>query len=146
MGRRTVRIAVDANILLRFLLGDDPVQQAVAAQELDQAESVFMPIVALCELVWVLRKLYGASRAEIADAVRNLIEIDRAICDRTLVEAGLELLEAGGDFADGVIAQMGHDQGAGIFVTFDRDAVRRLTALGRPARLAGRHLPEFLRP
>jgi predicted nucleic-acid-binding protein len=55
--------------------------------------------------------------------------------NRPAAEAGLALLEAGGDFADGVIAYEGHWLGADTFVSFDKKAVRRVEAQGRAVRL-----------
>ena len=49
------------------------------------------------------------------------------------VEAGLEILEAGGDFADGVIAYEGRWLGGEAFVSFDAKAVNLLERRGRSA-------------
>lgn len=89
---------------------------------------------ALCETAWVLKRFFGASRAEIGAAIRALIGADNAVFDDAAVGAGLSLLDAGGDFADGVIAATGIGMGAQAFVTFDQSAVQRLTALGISAR------------
>ena len=53
--------------------------------------------------------------------------------NRPAVEAGLAMLAAGGDFADGVIAYEGRWWGGETFVSFDKKAVTRLTAQGYPA-------------
>lgn len=55
--------------------------------------------------------------------------------DRPAVEAGLALLEAGGDFADGAIAFEGHWLGREVFVSFDKQAVSLLKAQGHNAQL-----------
>ena len=55
--------------------------------------------------------------------------------NRPAVEAGLALLEAGGDFADGVIAYEGNWLGAEVFVSFDKKAVELLQAQGQSSRL-----------
>lgn len=55
--------------------------------------------------------------------------------NRPAVEAGLSLLESGGDFADGVIAYEGRWLGGETFVSFDRAAVSLITAQGESARL-----------
>jgi predicted nucleic-acid-binding protein len=60
---------------------------------------------------------------------------DNVELDRPAIEAGLEVLEAGGDFADGVIAYEGHWLGAEEFVSFDKQAVSLLQAQGKRARL-----------
>jgi len=130
-----VIIAVDANLLIRLVVADDAEQARIAADELDRADRVVLPLVALCEFAWVLRRGYGLSKPEIANELRALTEVPTAIFDRSAVESGLELLRAGGDFADGVIAHQGRAYGADTLVTFDRDAVQKLTALGGTARL-----------
>lgn len=63
-------------------------------------------------------------------AIRPLLETPRQA-----VEAGLAVLEAGGDFADGVIAHEGNWLGADAFVTFDKKAVALLKAQNILARL-----------
>jgi len=60
---------------------------------------------------------------------------DNVEMDRPAIEAGLEILDKGGDFADGVIAYEGQWLGAEEFVSFDRQAVSMLKSQGRKARL-----------
>jgi predicted nucleic-acid-binding protein len=72
--------------------------------------------------------------AEIAHAIRLLIESVNVAANRAAVEAGLALLEAGGDFADGVIAFEGAWLGVETYVSFDKSAVRLLEARGYSAR------------
>ena len=57
------------------------------------------------------------------------------VVNRPAAEAGLALLEAGGDFADGVIAFEGNWLGADTFVSFDKKAVKLIEAQGGSARL-----------
>lgn len=57
------------------------------------------------------------------------------VMNRLAAEAGLAMLEAGGDFADGVIAYEGHWLGGETFTSFDKKAVELLTDQGKPARL-----------
>lgn len=89
----------------------------------------------LCEFVWVLRKVYGFEVADVAAAIRALLAAANVETHRTAVEAGLALLEAGGDFADGVIAHEGNWLGGDIFVSFDRQSVALLKAQGQSAQL-----------
>jgi predicted nucleic-acid-binding protein len=135
MGGDTVRIAVDTNVLLRDALHDDPRQTPVASKTLQSAELVVVPAPVLCEFVWVMRRLYKRSTAEIAHSIRLLMSGDNVELDRPAIEAGLEVLEAGGDFADGVIAYEGRWLGAEEFVSFDKKAVPLLKAQGKRARL-----------
>lgn len=94
-----------------------------------------MPMPALCELVWVLSQGYKIPPAEIAEAIRRLINGANAVVNRPAAEAGLAVLDAGGDFADGVIAYEGKWLGADTFVSFDKRAVRLVEAQGGFARL-----------
>jgi len=135
MGGDTVRIAVDTNVLLRDALHDDPRQTPIASKILQSAELVVVPTPALCEFVWVMRRLYKRSAAEIALSIRLLMSGDNVKLDRPAIEAGLEVLEDGGDFADGVIAYEGQWLGAEEFVSFDKQAVSVLKSQGKRARL-----------
>jgi predicted nucleic-acid-binding protein len=130
-----VKITADTNLLVRSLVDDDPRQAKLARSELQNAEVVALAATALCELVWVLRRGYGLPPAEIAGAMRVLLSGSNVLSDEALTEAGLAHLDAGGDFADGVIALDGGWLGADEFVSFDRRAVRLVTAGGGAARL-----------
>ena len=88
----------------------------------------------LCELVWVLSQGYKIPSAEIAETIRRLMNGANVVVNRPAAEAGLALLDAGGDFADGVIAYEGSWLGADTFVSFDRRAVRLVEAQGGSAR------------
>jgi predicted nucleic-acid-binding protein len=132
-----VKIAADTNVLVRAITEDDLPQSKIAEAELQNAEVVALAIPALCELVWVLSRGYKISSPDIADAIRRLIGASNVVADRPAVEAGLEVLDRGGDFADGVIAYEGAFLGADAFVSFDRRAVDLVREQGREARLLG---------
>jgi predicted nucleic-acid-binding protein len=130
-----MRIAADTNVLLRDVLQDDPVQARVARRILQGAELVVIPVVVLCELVWVLRQGYKKPSFEIADAIRVLLDSTNVVVNQSAVEAGLAVLDKGGDFADGAIAYEGQWLGAEEFVSFDKQAVSLLKSQGKRARL-----------
>ena len=71
----------------------------------------------------------------LGEAIRRLVNGANVAVNRPAVEAGLALLDAGGDFADGVIAHEGRWLGADAFVSFDKAAVKLLDAQGEPVRL-----------
>jgi len=102
---------------------------------LADADLVALPIPVLCELVWVLAQGYKISSADIAETIRRLLAGANVVVNRPAAEAGLALLEAGGDFADGVIAYEGNWLGAETFVSFDKKAVKLMDKRGKPARL-----------
>lgn len=126
---------MDTNVLVRAVVADDPAQAKVAAQLLTEAELIAVATPCLCELVWVLRTVYNFQPSDAARAIRALLETENVEMNRPAVEAGLSMLEAGGDFADGVIAYEGHWLGGETFASFDKKAVELLEAQGRSARL-----------
>src|SRR5580704_15918290 len=115
-----MKITADTNVLVRAITGDDEHQSKVAEAELANADVVALALPALCELVWVLSEGYKIPPAEIAEAIRRLMNGANVVANRPAVEAGLALLDAGGDFADGVIAYEGSWLGAETFVSFDQ--------------------------
>lgn len=135
MGRQGMRVAVDTNVLVRAVMCDDPAQASVAARVLIDAELIAVALPCLCELAWVLLTVYNLQPADVANAIRALLAAANVEANRPAVEAGLLLLEAGGDFADGVIAYEGNWLGGETFVSFDKKAVALLTAQGQSARL-----------
>jgi predicted nucleic-acid-binding protein len=130
-----VKITADTNVLLRTALCDDAQQARLAAKTLQTAELVAVPIPVLCEFIWVLRRGYKKPVAEIVEAIHRLMRSANVVINRPAVEAGLDVLEAGGDFADGVIAYEGRWLGAEEFVSFDKKAVSILQSQGKRARL-----------
>jgi predicted nucleic-acid-binding protein len=134
MGKGKMKITADTNVLLRAAVQDDPDQARQAAKLLQQAELVAVPVPVFCEFVWVLRRGYKVSTPEISAAVRRLIKSANVVVNRPAIDAGLSVLDAGGDFADGVIAYEGDWLGAEEFVSFDSKAVSILRSQGGRAR------------
>jgi predicted nucleic-acid-binding protein len=130
-----MKITADTNILVRAWVEDDAEQAKTAHAILKRADVVAVSITALCELVWVLAHSYKISLGDIADAIRQLINAGNVVVNRPLAEAGLAFLDAGGDFADGVIAHEGNWLGGDTFVSFDKKAVKLIEASGGLARL-----------
>jgi predicted nucleic-acid-binding protein len=130
-----MKVAVDTNVLIRALVCDDPVQAGVAAKLLTDAQLIAVSLPCLCELVWVLLRVYRFQTSDVASAIRALLSAANVKVNRPAVEAGLLVLEAGGDFADGIMAYEGHWLGGETFVSFDKKAVALLKAQGQSARL-----------
>lgn len=130
-----MKISVDTNVLVRAVVGDDPAQANVAAKVLHEASLIAVALPCLCEFVWVLLRVYDFQPSDAATAIRALLAVTNVEANRPAVEAGLLVLEAGGDFADGVIAYEGNWLGGETFVSFDKKAVALLSAQGQSARL-----------
>ena len=130
-----MKITADANIILRALVEDDKIQTPIAKRVLEEADLVALTLPALCEFVWVMLKGYKESHERIAAAIRTLIAAGNTEADVAAVEAGLAFLDAGGDFADGVIAHEGRWLGGETFVSFDENAAKLVQGNGEKARV-----------
>lgn len=135
LGPEKMKITVDTNILVRVAVRDDPEQSDAATRLMDRAKMVAIALPSLCEFAWVLRSAYSFRALDIATAIRKLLTAENVEMNRPAVEAGLAMLDAGGDFADGVIAYEGRWLGGETFASFDRRAVEMLKAQGVQARL-----------
>ena len=130
-----MKITADANVLVRAITGDDERQSKLAQAELAKADAIALASPALCELVWVLSQAYKVPAADIVVAIGRLINSANVLVNRPAVEVGLAMLEAGGDFADGVISYEGSWLGAETFVSFDKEATKLLAMHGQSVRL-----------
>ncbi len=125
-----MNLSVDSNVLVRAMVQDDPNQGRAAAKLLHDAELIAVALPCLCELVRVLRRVYGFTSQDVAEAIRALMATSNVAMNRPAVEAGLAMLNGGGDFADGVIAWEGHWLGGDAFVAFDKWAAALLMSQG----------------
>lgn len=122
-------------MLIRAAVQDDPHQARLAAKALREADLVAVAVPALCEFVWVLRRGYKKSISDISGAIHRLMKSANVVMNRPAIEAGLSILDRGGDFADGVIAYEGDWLGTEEFVSFDSKAVSLLQSHSAGARL-----------
>jgi predicted nucleic-acid-binding protein len=125
-----LRVTVDTSVLVRGAVLDDSDQARWAAELLRTAELIAVTLPALCEFAWVLTRGYRRAAREVLGMIRSLLDSATVQVDRPAVEAGLAVLEAGGDFADGVIAFDGRRLGGEVFVSFDRKAVELIASAG----------------
>ena len=120
-------IALDTNVLARFLVEDDQ-QQTRRAKKLIQSYAskdmpCFVPDVVLCELVWVLRSSYKISRKRVSEVLAELLRARHLIFE-SIDRAGraLRAYAAGhGDFADYLIREQSLHAGCEGIATFDAD-------------------------
>ena len=122
-------IALDTNVLVRYMMQDDPRQSPRATrliEGLTGEEPGFVPLVALVELVWVLSGSYGLDRAQLSEAVDGLLRSRELYLDRAgLVMQALRRFSAGSaDFADCLIERIAADAGCTDTMTFDTGAAR----------------------
>ena len=110
--------AVDTNIVVRYLTGDDPAQSAEARAVID-AGSVFVSTTVLLESEWVLRSVYGFAGGEVAAALRAFAGLPGVSVDEpVLLAEALDRVEKGMDFADAL--HLGAAAHCEAMLTFDR--------------------------
>jgi len=129
-----MNVCVDTNVLVRTIVQDDKEQCRIAKQLLMEADRIAISLPCLCEFVWVLRAI-KVTKSKISSALHALLDADNIIMDRQAVQCGLAIHDAGGDFADAIIAHEGSQLGADTFVSFDKQAVKLLLKHGQSARL-----------
>ena len=124
-------IGLDANVLLRATLNDDPVQSPVAQALLDGLDGTrrgLVNIPVIMEFFWVLRTRYKVPQARLAGLLRKLLEVEHLEFESLeTIGKALAMFESGkADFADAVVAIRNRELGADKTFTFDRVAVRRI--------------------
>jgi len=120
--------AVDTNVLIRLLTGDDA-RQAAAAKALFAADPIWIGKTVLLETFWVLRSLYGIEERVIRDAFVKVLSLKNVRSeDEPCVATALELVTHGVDFADALHLNSRPPDAA--FVSFDRSFVLRARKAG----------------
>lgn len=120
---------VDANILARFIAQDDADQTRRADEFLQSRppESPgFISLVALAELVWVLRRRYGLNKLQLAECLNRLLDSPELSvdCPTSVGQALHRFATSMAGFEDCLIERLGHAAGCKETVTFDADASR----------------------
>ena len=120
-------VSVDTNVLVRFLVEDDPIQFR-AAKQIFEERSVFIPESVLLETEWVLRAVFEASRKDIHAAFSKLLRLPRVhVPDLPRLRQVLVYFEDGFDFADALhlLRSEGHE-----LKTFDAALVKKAKKAG----------------
>lgn len=123
-------IALDTNVLVRYIVQDDAVQASAATRliesECTAEEPGMVATIVLCELAWVLGRGYGYSRAQMADVVRGILAAEELRVEAPeLTWRALRLYQSGSaDLADYLIGAGNRERGASATWTFDREAAK----------------------
>jgi predicted nucleic-acid-binding protein len=119
-------IGLDTNVLVRYLVKDDPRQAAKAAayirDAIERNETLFLNHIVLCELVWVFELAYRYPKHTVLDVLEKVLLTKQFLIERKdEVWAALgEFREDHGDFADYLIGRANHSRGCEHTVTFDQ--------------------------
>jgi predicted nucleic-acid-binding protein len=113
---------LDTNVLLRYLLRDDPAQAGRADHEIERGERFLIDGIVLCELVWVLEVGYGFSRGDVAAALERILATAQfEIEAKDLALAALDDFRGStADFSDCLLGRRNRAAGVEETVTFDR--------------------------
>lgn len=117
---------LDTNVLVRYIVQDDPAQFAAAAHLIDHAadtgEQMIVAPIVLCELVWVLESAYGCVRAEVWDILEKILRTGQfEILEKDLIWKAWNDYKSGkGDFADYYLGRRHQQAGAKTTLTFDK--------------------------
>lgn len=122
-------IGLDTNVILRYIMQDDPVQArqaTVLIESLTADEPGFIPLIVLVEMVWVLFSAYRLNRHQVAQLLEQLAQLKEIRLDSTdLVLKALRIFKAGSaDFSDCLIERIAANQGCQKTVTFDIAAAK----------------------
>ncbi len=125
-------VGLDTNVLLRYLVQDDPAQSLRATEiverRLTRRDPGFVSLVSILEIVWVLGTLYKRSRLEIADHVEMVLAADTLEVqnEQEVYQAVVALRNGTGTFEDALIGGLGAWRGCSATLTFDQNAAKRL--------------------
>lgn len=118
-------IGLDTNVLVRFLVRDDPEQGEIVDRVLEEAvaagTTLYVSDVALCETVWVLRYSYKVPKAEVVEILEQLLQADHLDFSARsgLLRSLSSYKEGGGDFADYLIRERSLEAGCEAIMSFD---------------------------
>jgi predicted nucleic-acid-binding protein len=121
-------IAIDTNLIVRFLVKDDR-EQAQRARALIDAEDVFVPTSVLLETEWVLRSAYKLPRQDLVTALRAFLDLPRVFAEgREAALAALDWAGQGMEFADAL--HLASASSCKAFASFDRRLARAAQKVG----------------
>ncbi len=123
-------IALDTNVLVRYLVDDDPEQGVRAAACVDGAiargEGLFISEIVVCELVWVLESAYRFPKDQIVEVLDRLLKAEQVSYQQPdLLLAALAAFRTGpADFADYLIREQARTAGCSSLVSFDKNLLQ----------------------
>lgn len=121
-------LAIDANVVVRYLTGDHP-QQSASARAVVDAGPVFIATTVLLETEWVLRSAYGFRAPQLARALTAFAGLPTVNLESpAVVAAALEAMASGMDFADAL--HLAAAAGCQAFLTFDKAFAKAAKGLG----------------
>lgn len=125
-------LAVDTNVLVRYLTRDHPIQSP-RARDLIGGNDIWVSVTVVLETEWVLRSGYLLGAADFAAAILALAGLPRVQLQHSAeVGDALTLHRGGMDFADALHLTL--REHSVEFLTFDRHLARLAGRTGLPVR------------
>ena len=125
-------IGLDTNVLLRYLVQDDPVQSRRATEIIERGlteqEPGFISLVSILEVAWVLKSLYKQPWYDIANEIEMLLAADTLEVqnEQEVYQAVVALRKWPGSFEDALIGALCSWRGCSTTLTFDEKASQHL--------------------
>ncbi len=126
-------IALDTNVLVRYLVQDDPIQAKLATRLIEinctDDEPCYIGQIVLCELAWVLESNYGQDRKQIALVIKELLQVGQLDVQQPEVvwRALSDYKDSNADFPDHLLARVNQSAGCACTITFDKKAGKQPT-------------------
>ena len=126
-------IALDTNVLVRYLVQDDPVQAKLATRFIEinctDDEPCYIGQIVLCELAWVLESNYGQDRKQIARVIEELLQVGQLDVQQPEVvwRALSDYKSSNADFPDHLLTRVNQSAGCTYTITFDKKAGKQPT-------------------
>lgn len=123
-------IGLDSNILVRYIVQDDPQQSQLVNNYLERNVTITSPgyinLIVLCEIIWVLKRAYGYNKGIIIEVISKILQTRELIVENSeLALLALKEYQRGqADFCDYFIAEMNRDADCKFTVTLDQVAAK----------------------
>lgn len=117
---------LDTNVLIRYLVQDDPLQSALATEYVETQCTVdnpcFINQIVLSEMVWVLESNYQQTRDQIATVIEQLLQVGQLeVMESDVVWRALaDYKNSNADFPDHLVARINEYRGCNSTLTFDK--------------------------
>lgn len=129
-------IGLDTNVVIRYLVQDEPKQSKLASQVIEKAvadgETLRISQITLCEIVWVLERCYNTSKKELIDVLKQLLQTQQIRIEHdSVARQALRDFEvhSGVDFSDCLIGRQNAANDCSFTYTFDKNAAKKLPGI-----------------
>jgi len=124
-------IGLDTNVLVRYIVEDEPKQTKIATDFISKNCSLDSPCligqISLCELTWVLESNYGQSRKKISLIIEKILMVGEleVLNSEVAWKALNDYKTSNADFSDHLLARKNESEGCEVTVTFDKKASKQ---------------------